>query len=200
MNVHSVGWKMKNSPKRDEILSAALELIAEHGFHGAPMAMIAEKAGVGAGTIYRYFPSKDALIVELYHELEDRILASVKEGYPTGRPTKECFLHVGNALLKYFIKNPLIYRYLEQYHNSPYGVSVRRDKMRGKTDDKNIFKIILEQGIANEDLKDLPLFIQFAHALGPLLFLARDHILGMYQLDDNLIEQTINASWDAIKR
>jgi len=46
---------MKNSDKREEIMQAALELIAEHGFHGAPMAMIAEKAGVGAGTIYRYF-------------------------------------------------------------------------------------------------------------------------------------------------
>ncbi|HQM90514.1 MAG TPA: helix-turn-helix domain-containing protein, partial [Syntrophales bacterium] len=53
---------MKNSDKRDEILRAALELIAEHGFHGAPMAMVAERAGVGAGTIYRYFEGKDALI------------------------------------------------------------------------------------------------------------------------------------------
>jgi len=57
---------MKNSDKRAEIIRAALELIAEHGFHGAPMAMIAEKAGVAAGTIYRYFESKDVLITELH--------------------------------------------------------------------------------------------------------------------------------------
>lgn len=61
---------MKNSDKRDEILRAALELIAEHGFHGAPMAMVAERAGVGAGTIYRYFEGKDALIAEIFAELE----------------------------------------------------------------------------------------------------------------------------------
>ncbi len=191
---------MKNSTKRDEIISAALELIAEHGFHGAPMAMIAEKAGVGAGTIYRYFPSKEALIIELYHELEEKILKALEEGYPADKSTRECFLHFGNTLLKYFIDNPLIYRYLEQYHNSPYGVSIRRDRMRGKMEDKNILKTILEQGTANKDLKDLPLFIQFALALGPLLMLARDHILGLSQLDDNLINQTIRASWDSIKR
>jgi AcrR family transcriptional regulator len=191
---------MKNSTKRQEIISAALELIAEHGFHGAPMAMIAGKAGVGAGTIYRYFPGKDALITELYHELEDKIINAVMEGYPAGKTTEECFLHVGNALLKYFINNPLVYRYLEQYHNSPYGVSVRRDRMRGKTEDKNIYRTILEQGTMNKDLKDLPLFIQFALAIGPLLMLARDHILGLTQLDDNLINQTIKASWDSIKR
>lgn len=191
---------MKTSTKREEIVSAALELIAEHGFHGAPMAMIAEKAGVGAGTIYRYFPSKDVLITELYHELEDKILTAIMEGYPASRPARECFIHVGNKLLKYFINNPLVYRYIEQYHNSPYGVSIRRDRMRGKMEDKNIFRTILEQGTANKDLKDLPLFIQFALALGPLLFLVRDHILGLSQLDDNLIERTIKASWDAIKR
>ncbi len=191
---------MKNSRKREEIINAALELIAEHGFHGAPMAMIAEKAGVGAGTIYRYFPGKDALITELYHELEDKIINAVTEGYPAGRSTEECFLHLGNALLKYFIKNPLIYRYLEQYHNSPYGVSVRRDRMRGKAEDRNIYRTVLEQGTLNRDLKDLPLFIQFALALGPLLMLARDHILGLTELDDALIEKTIKASWDAVKR
>ena len=48
--------------KRDEIIRAAMELIAGHGFHGAPMALVAERAGVAAGTIYRYFESKDDLI------------------------------------------------------------------------------------------------------------------------------------------
>ncbi|HEX9157545.1 MAG TPA: helix-turn-helix domain-containing protein, partial [Syntrophales bacterium] len=72
---------MKNADKREEIMRAALELIAEHGFHGAPMAMIADRAGVGAGTIYRYFEGKDALITELYRELEGKLLAYLQEGY-----------------------------------------------------------------------------------------------------------------------
>jgi len=71
---------MSKPEKRDEIIRAALELIAEHGFHGAPMAMIADKAGVGAGTIYRYFENKDVLIAELYRELEERIYAAVLAG------------------------------------------------------------------------------------------------------------------------
>ena len=57
---------MKNKTKQDDILEAALELIAERGFHGAPISMIAKKAGVGEGTIYIYFENKDALINELY--------------------------------------------------------------------------------------------------------------------------------------
>ncbi len=40
---------MTKPDKRHEIMRAALDLFAEQGFHGAPMALIAERAGVGAG-------------------------------------------------------------------------------------------------------------------------------------------------------
>src|SRR6266581_1460017 len=94
---------MAKNDKRDEIVRAALELIAEHGFHGAPMAMIAERAGVGAGTIYRYFENKDVLIVELFGELEERSRLIIKEGYAPDKPIRERFIHLCAALMHYLI-------------------------------------------------------------------------------------------------
>lgn len=194
---------MTKPEKRDDIVRAALELIAEHGFHGAPMAMIADRAGVGAGTIYRYFENKDVLITELYGELEDKIYAVLLEGYPTKKPIRERFLHLGKALLRFFIENPLDFRYLEQFHNSPYGVAVRRDKILGKREKNggcDIFRELFEEGVAQQVMKDLPLVVLFALSFGPLLAVARDHILGFVTLDDNLIEQAIGACWDGVKR
>ena len=191
---------MKDSDKRGEIIQAALELIAEHGFHGAPMAMIADKAGVGAGTIYRYFENKDVLITELYRKLEEKIMAALQEGYSVEKPLRERFLHLGTALLRYFIANPLYFRYMEQYYNSPYGASMRRDKLLGKSDNRYIFKDLFEQGISQQVLKDLPILVLFALAFGPMFALARDHILGFAILDDTVIVQSIEACWDGIKR
>ena len=191
---------MKSSDKRADVMQAALELMAEQGFHGAPMAEIAEKAGVGAGTIYRYFENKDVLITELFRELEQKLMAALREGYSAGKPIRERFLYLGTALLKYCIAHPLYFRYLEQYQNSPYGVSFRRDKILSKSGDNDIFKDLFEQGIAQQVLKDLPLFVLFALAFGPLISLARDHILGLAVLDDTLIRQTTEACWDGIKR
>src|SRR5690348_2500554 len=58
-NDRSFGRKaMDKLDKRCAIIRATLELVAEHGFHGAPMALVAERSGVAAGTIYRYFESK----------------------------------------------------------------------------------------------------------------------------------------------
>lgn len=186
--------------KRDEVVRAALELIAEHGFHGAPMAMIAERAGVGAGTIYRYFENKDVLIAELYRDLEERSYPIILEGYAQEKPIRERFLHLGTALLRYFIVNPLDFRYLEQFHNSPYGVEHRRDKILGDKEGCDVFRDLFEDGISLQVLKDLPLVILFALAFGPLLAVARDHILGFVNLDEALITWTIEACWDGIKR
>jgi AcrR family transcriptional regulator len=191
---------MKNADKREEIMQAALELIAEHGFHGAPMAMIADKAGVGAGTIYRYFESKDVLITELYREQEEKLLAFLKEGYSTAKPIRERFLHIGTAVLRYFIANPLYFRYMEQYIYSPFGVAMKRDRLLGQTDENDIFKIFFEDGMSQKVLKKLPFFIHFALAFGPLIVLIRDHALGLVSVDDAQIMQVTKACWDGIKK
>lgn len=191
---------MSKNEKRDEIVRAALELIAENGFHGAPMAMIASRADVGAGTIYRYFENKDVLISELYMDLEGRIYPDIMEKYEKDKPIRERFLHLGTALLHYFIKNPLDFRYLEQFHNSPYGVAVRRDKLLGRKEGCDVFRELFDDGISGQVMKDLPLTILFNLAFGPLLAVARDHILGFVSLDDALITRTIEACWDGIKR
>ncbi len=51
--------------KSELILEAAFEVFSNKGFHGAKMEEIAEKAGVGKGTIYEYFKNK----VHLFHEM-----------------------------------------------------------------------------------------------------------------------------------
>lgn len=189
---------MSKIEKRDEIARAALGLIAENGFHGAPMAMIAEKAGVGAGTIYRYFENKDILINELYRDLEERIYPVILRGYELKQTIRNRFLHIGSAMLRYFMENPLDFRFLEQFHNSPFGVAHRRDKILGKKKECDIFLQLFREGIAQQIVKDLPLVILFALSFGPILTVARDHILGFIKLDDILIDQTVAACWDAI--
>lgn len=191
---------MSNRDKREEIVRAALELIAEHGFHGAPMAMIAERAHVGAGTIYRYFANKDVLITELYRDLEERVYAVIMDMYSPDKPIRERFIHIVTTLLRHFIDNPLDFRYLEQFHNSPYGVEVRKDRILGKKDNRNIYRELFEEAVTMQVMKDLPLVILFGLAFGPLQAVARDHILGFVTLDDALVTHTVEACWDGVKR
>ncbi|MDD5207368.1 MAG: TetR/AcrR family transcriptional regulator [Desulfobacterales bacterium] len=191
---------MRKSNKRSSVMQAALELIAERGFHDAPMAMIIKKAGVASGTIYHHFENKDILITELYRELEEKINATLREGYPAERPLREKFLCLSRGLLRYFITNPLHFRYMEQYLNSPYGISMHRDRLMVQPGNHDILTDIFGLGIEQHVLKEFPEAVSFSLAFGPLIFVIRDHILGFIALDEALINQTTEACWDAIKR
>ena len=87
------------SPRRDarrnheRLLVEARALFAERGID-APLDELATRAGVGAGTVYRHFPSRDALVRELYdtavadlHDLAPEIL-----GAETGWRSVELYL------------------------------------------------------------------------------------------------------------
>jgi len=191
---------MAISEKRQEILNAALQVIAEHGFHEAPIAMIAERAGVGAGTIYRYFATKDLLIAELFQDLHAQIGVVLSQGYQDDKPIRERFLHLGTELLRYFIANPREFRFLEQFFNSPYGIKFRRERLLGQGEDGDLYRCLLEEGLDQRIVKDLPLVILLALAIGPLLAVARDHIADFVKLDEDLIGLTVEACWDGLKR
>ncbi|NLD53056.1 MAG: TetR/AcrR family transcriptional regulator [Burkholderiaceae bacterium] len=62
--------------QRNRILEAARLCFIEHGFHAASMANIAEAAGMSAGLIYRYFDSKNAIILAII----ERQLQDSREG------------------------------------------------------------------------------------------------------------------------
>jgi AcrR family transcriptional regulator len=191
---------MKKSNKRDDILQATLEIISERGFHGAPMSVIAEKANVGAGTIYCYFQSKDELIIEINRILEEKILLAIEKNYPFNKDIKKRFFHLYKTVFMYFINHPVHFRFLEQYYHSPYGVSVHKERIVGTDGNPNIFQKLIKQGIKQKVIKDIPLFMHFALAFGPILILARNHVLGLVELDKIQINQAIEAVWDAIKK
>lgn len=71
-----------NKNKRIKILEAALYLFSRKGYHRTRMREIAEHAGVGKGTIYEYFESKEdlftSLIVHLFKALDEYAFQKVK--------------------------------------------------------------------------------------------------------------------------
>src|SRR5437879_12895076 len=61
--------------RREEILEAAVRLFAEHGFPDTAMQVLADTLGVGKGTLYRYFPSKQVLFLAAV----DRVMLKLRE-------------------------------------------------------------------------------------------------------------------------
>ncbi|MEE2644824.1 MAG: TetR/AcrR family transcriptional regulator [Myxococcota bacterium] len=61
--------------KRERILNAAVQVFAAKGFHHARVSDVAREAEVADGTIYIYFKSKDDLLISLFEERMEEIVA-----------------------------------------------------------------------------------------------------------------------------
>ncbi|MFE9425525.1 TetR/AcrR family transcriptional regulator [Kitasatospora sp. NPDC006697] len=62
----------------ERLLSAAAEVFAERG-EGASMDMVAKRAGVGPGTLYRHFPTREDLVVAVYRGGLEETAARARE-------------------------------------------------------------------------------------------------------------------------
>jgi AcrR family transcriptional regulator len=67
-----------------DILAAAAALLAEHGYAALSMATVADRAGVAAGTLYKHFSGKVALIAEVFRSIVSREVEVVREAAASG--------------------------------------------------------------------------------------------------------------------
>ncbi len=64
--------------RNEHLLATAMAVFSRHGYHHAKMTKIAEEAGIGAGSIYLHFPSKEKLLEELFLRSWTRIHSQVE--------------------------------------------------------------------------------------------------------------------------
>jgi AcrR family transcriptional regulator len=65
---HEPKWRRLPGERPQQILDAAIEVFGDHGLADARLEDIAKRAGVSKGTIYLYFPNKEALFKEMIRQ------------------------------------------------------------------------------------------------------------------------------------
>jgi len=88
MAVHSTPTKRKNSTpdKRNRILKAAIKVFAKKGFYATRVSEIAKAAGVADGTIYLYFKNKDDVLITIFEEGIEQLLAILRQVAESDEP------------------------------------------------------------------------------------------------------------------
>ena len=69
--------RRRSEKSRVAIVTATRELLLERGFDGTSIEAVAARAGVGKQTIYRWWPSRPALVADVLLEDADKIIAPV---------------------------------------------------------------------------------------------------------------------------
>jgi AcrR family transcriptional regulator len=151
--------------KRAAILRAARELVREAGFRDTQMNAVAETAGVALGTLYRNFPSKAELMVEVVAEVAQREVDAVakiatEDGTAAERVSACAWLFASRALLGRKMAHALIAEAVEPEIESA------RLKYRRKL--ARIFEGIIEQGIRDREFPAQDLQASAACIVGSL--------------------------------
>lgn len=185
------------NPKRDAILEAALELFAERGFHGTAVPLVAERARVGAGTVYRYFESKEALVNVLYRHWKGVMAATLMEGVPVGAPTREQFHGLWLRMGRFATEHPRAMAFLELHHHGSY----LDDESRGVTE--RVLRPIEAMVVVAQKaqvFKEYPAALIISLVWGAFVGVVRASWEGHLTLDEQTLGQAEQCVWEAIRR
>lgn len=91
---------------KDRLYPVVLDLFSEKDFHQTNLRDISAISGISTGTIYKYFPSKEALLFAILDENISRIGALISEHITGIENTKEIFRKIFWVTMDFYDRNP----------------------------------------------------------------------------------------------
>jgi AcrR family transcriptional regulator len=130
------------------ILEAAARILETKGLDGLNTNLVAQRAGVSIGSLYQYFPGKDALIVALSLREKGVFLAEAEDalGEPTGQKALKQLIAVS---VRQQLRRPVLARLLDFEENRP---PIARE-LAAST---GAFRALIRQLLAHEDIPPQP--------------------------------------------
>lgn len=191
-----VAAKKPGGDKRDAIIEAALTLFVERGFYGTAVPEIADKAGVGAGTIYRYFDSKEALVNAIYRQEKLRFGHFVIDGFPATAATRDQFRMLWNRMVKFTLAHPDSFVFMEMHHHARYLDAESRTVEARMLD---LFIRVIENAQARHELKSCLPRLMIGMVMGAFIGVIRSCVevdMPLEKADWALAEQCM---WEACR-
>jgi len=173
-------------------MDAALELFEERTYGATAMPLIAQRAGVGAGTIYRYFPSKEALANAIYRDGKVQMARYLIDAIPAGLAPREEFTHWWRQLFAFALDHPAAFAFIETHHHAPY-LDDESESIGAPVDLAAV--ALLARAQAAGVVRAAPATELIAMVFGAFVGLVRSARDGYVTLDDALRVRTEEAIW-----
>lgn len=180
---------------RAAIVRAALELMSERSYAGTAVPEVAARAGVAAGTIYRHFASKEALVNAVYRECKlsmHRFLIEAVAGAPSPR---EGFRRLWSGLWEFSRKQSEAFRFLEMHRHLSYLEPASREVSSSVMEGVAGF---VRQAQATGAVREAPAEVLIALAFGAFVGLVKEAEAGHVQLDERVIALSEEAVWSLL--
>jgi AcrR family transcriptional regulator len=185
--------------KRRIILDSALRVFAKKGYYGTTVPDVADAAGVGTGTLYRYFANKEALVNEVYRDakvrLRDTLMHDLAEPDLTEpRDARYWFDEIWHRLGAFARTEPEAFRFLEMQDHVEY-LDVKSRQLE--------LSVLMPLWMAGKRLHvrdaQAPVDMLIALLWGAFVGLVKANRLGYLALDDKRLAQAGAVCWRLIE-
>jgi AcrR family transcriptional regulator len=138
------------------IVAAAVELFKAKGYHQTTMDDVAEKAEISRGTLFNYFPSKDALLLPWGQEILDHhIRPGLQAHLATGPTTVQALQVLFTNMTEIILASPDV---IQAFMHEVLKPSNERQKALAGTGNQEIFIQVLRYGQERGEVRsDIPL-------------------------------------------
>jgi len=185
--------------KLSRILAAATVAFAEKGFHGTTIPDVANSAGVGAGTIYRYFANKEDLVNGVYINSKTKLLSYLTRDYDAaaGFDLETRFRTAWRNLCSFALENPEDFYFLEMQEHSKY-LSKESKALERKT--LAPLRLLAHRGQRSGAISPLPSMSLIAMVWGVFAGLFKADALGYTKVTQQILDDAGDACWKMIAK
>ena len=142
------------SDKRTQIIDAAVQLFHRDGFWNTSTASVAKEAGIAAGTLFNYFPTKSDLIDQVYIALKQDLATDLAADFPNQAGIQDQMRELWSRFFRWHLERPIEYALMKQLRISEL---VSSDVVAQQNECFAFALELLRRGIDEGDLADLPL-------------------------------------------
>jgi len=178
--------------KRQAILDAALTLFSTRTFNGTPMPLVAKRAGVGAGTIYRYFASKEELGNAVLRECAGALLEILREARADSADARGEFHGIWRGLWEFARKRPEAFHFLELHDHASYW---DRDSRAADAALRRFGTDYIEHAQASGSVREAEPALLSGLVWGAFVGLTKEIHAGRLSLTGDLAERSEAAVW-----
>lgn len=103
-----------NAETEQLLVESAISCFAERGFWNTPTALVSKTAGVAGGTLFNYFPTKDALLTAVYLDIKHKLASRLLEGLEEHTELRHKLQHVWRRYIAWGLQYPNCFAVLQQ--------------------------------------------------------------------------------------
>ncbi|MES2297493.1 MAG: TetR/AcrR family transcriptional regulator [Pseudomonadota bacterium] len=188
--------KPKDDKKLDAIVRASHALVREKGLTALTLADIARAAGIATSTLYIYYPSKQALLDDVYERSKTATFERLAAAAGPDLPVKARIRQIWLNMLENRLAHPAEMLFQEQYVSSHF-LSPSNRELGARF--SRFFEAILEQGQAGETLKAVALPFLIASIIASVREISKLIHLKVLPDDQDTRATGFQLCWDAIK-